>query len=80
MSNKRGNKDLKSNNKGIQAVHISTNKVKRDSTEELYKSYKLLKAWKIWNEDPEHGIPCEECWRYKKKPNLIKTEARKWLC
>lgn len=44
MSNKRGNKDLKSNNKGIQAVHISTNKVKRDSTEELYKSYKLLKA------------------------------------
>ena len=44
MSSKGEGKDLESKDKGIQAVHVVTEEVKRDNAEELGQSYKLLKA------------------------------------
>lgn len=58
MSNKGEGKDLESKDKRIQAVHVVTEEIKRDNVKELGQSYKLLKAQKTQNEEPEHDILC----------------------
>lgn len=60
----------------MQKVHMVT-EVKRDNAEELGQTYKLLKAWKTQNREPEYYILHAEVLVHKrKKPNLNKTAVR----
>lgn len=56
MSSKGGGKDLESKDKRIQAVQVATEEIKRDEAEELGQRYKLAKAWKTQNDEPEHDM------------------------
>lgn len=45
MSSKRDSKDLQSKNKGVEAVHIVTEEVKRNKAEELGQNRFLTLQW-----------------------------------
>lgn len=56
MSSKRDSKDLQSKNKGVEAVHIVTEEVKRNKAEELGQNRFLTLQWtnkqllRMWKE------------------------------